>query len=80
MDKIICLVGPSGSGKTTVARGLEKEGYNIIQSYTTRKPRFEGEWGHTFIEEYKLLPGIGLPKDMIAYFNSYNSGHHYFAT
>ena len=51
MDKIICLVGHSGSGKTTVAKELEKEGYNIIHSYTTRPPRYEGEWGHTFIDE-----------------------------
>lgn len=51
MDKIICLVGPSGSGKTTIAKELEKEGYNVIQSYTTRKPRYEGEWGHIFVED-----------------------------
>ena len=49
MDKIICLVGASGSGKTTIAKELEKEGYNIIHSYTTRKPREENEWGHTFV-------------------------------
>lgn len=49
MDKIICLVGPSGSGKTTIAKELEKDGYNVIQSYTTRKPRYEGEWGHIFV-------------------------------
>ena len=48
-DKIICLVGPSGSGKTTIAKELEKEGYNIIHSYTDRKPRVENEWGHTFV-------------------------------
>ena len=51
MDKIICLVGPSGSGKTTIAKELEKEGYNVIQSYTTRKPRHKGEWGHIFVSK-----------------------------
>lgn len=50
MDKLILLVGPSGSGKTTVAYELYKEGYNVIQSYTTRKPRHEGEWGHIFMK------------------------------
>lgn len=51
MDKIICLVGPSGSGKTTIAKELEKEGYNVIQSYTTRKPRCKDEWGHIFVSK-----------------------------
>lgn len=49
-DKLVLIVGPSGSGKTTVAKELEKEGYNIIHSYTTRNPREDGEWGHIFIK------------------------------
>ena len=48
-DKIINLVGASGSGKTTIAKELERLGYNIIYSYTTRNPRKIDEWGHTFI-------------------------------
>ena len=51
-DTLVLLVGASGSGKTSVAKELEKIGYNVIQSYTTRKPRYEGEWGHTFIGKY----------------------------
>lgn len=54
MDKIICLVGPSGSGKTTIAKELEKLGYNIIYSYTTREPREPNEWGHTFIDKEEI--------------------------
>lgn len=50
MDLIVCLVGASGTGKTTVAQELEKMGYNIIQSYTTRPQRYPNEWGHTFID------------------------------
>ncbi len=50
-DKLILLVGPSGSGKTTISKELEKEGYNIIHSYTTRMPREPNEWGHTFIPQ-----------------------------
>jgi len=50
MDIIYCLVGPSGSGKTTLAKALEED-YNIILSYTTRPPRSEHEWGHTFVEK-----------------------------
>lgn len=51
MDRLVLLVGPSGSGKTTIAKELEKEGYNIIHSYTTRPPREPDEWGHTFIPQ-----------------------------
>lgn len=95
--KVICLIGASGSGKTTITKELEKTGYNIIQSYTTRPSREDGEWGHTFIEDcfvsydnngnlHYISEGLAANsktywgKDMIAYFNSYNSGHHYFAT
>lgn len=54
MDRIVCVVGPSGSGKTTVAKELEKLGYNIIKSYTNRKPRVKDEYGHIFVnEKYK---------------------------
>lgn len=51
-DKIINIVGCSGSGKTTIAKELEKLGYNIIESYTTRKEREEGEWGHIFVPDW----------------------------
>lgn len=94
MTKVICLVGASGSGKTTIAKELEKTGYNIIQSYTTRKPRYKDEWGHIFIEEWTPVPGIGNPgafeildinqskvyykSDMIGYKELY--GDIYFAT
>lgn len=50
-DKLILFVGASGSGKSTVAGKLkEKYEWNIIQSCTTRKPRFEGETGHIFVD------------------------------
>ena len=55
MDKIVCLVGPSGSGKTTIAKELEMMDYNIIHSYTTRKPREPNEWGHTFVDRNELV-------------------------
>lgn len=56
---LILLVGKSGSGKTTLTQYLEDEyGWKMLESYTTRKPRFQGEKGHTFItyEEYLKLP------------------------
>jgi guanylate kinase len=47
---IICIVGESGSGKTYIAEHL-KDKYNVplIESRTTRAPRYEGEVGHTFV-------------------------------
>jgi guanylate kinase len=79
-DKIICLVGQSGSGKTTIAKELEKAGYNVIQSYTTRPPREPNEWGHTFVNPHdyvfnddkgqvfkKVGGGVALGLNMIAY-------------
>lgn len=63
---IICIVGESGTGKTTIADYIEKT-YKIpmIQSYTDRRPRFEGETGHTFVS--KLEFDLFDKKDMIAY-------------
>lgn len=82
-DKIICLVGPSGSGKTTVAYGLSELGYNVISSYTTRPPRYEGEDGHIFVDEDEFLRQSALNRfdfgqEIIAYSN-YN-GNRYWAT
>lgn len=70
-DKILCIVGRSGSGKTTIAEKLEKRGFVAVQSYTTRKPRFEGERGHTFVsdEEFNKL------KNILAY-NEYNGARY----
>lgn len=50
MDQIICLVGEAGCGKTAAAKELESQGFNIIQSYTTRPRREPGEWGHIFVD------------------------------
>lgn len=80
-DKIVCLVGPSGSGKTTIAKELEKEGFNVIQSYTTRPPREPGEWGHIFsdIKEYiNATIKHEMQNYLIAYQKLYD--HHYWAT
>ena len=73
MNKPLFLfVGRSASGKTTVANMLaEKYGYNQVESYTTRKPRFDGETGHIFVseEEFKNLG------DLAAY-TYYNNNHY----
>ena len=75
MDKPLFLfVGQSASGKTSVADMLAYDGYKQIASYTTRRPRYEGETSHTFItdEEFDNLT------DIVA-FTNYN-GHRYCTT
>jgi guanylate kinase len=84
-DKIICLVGESGSGKSTIAELLEIEGYNYIQSYTTRKPRFDDEKGHIFVNYIPTVLNLNgcseemiLKSGIIAY--TYFDNNHYWAT
>lgn len=70
-------MGASGSGKNTVANALNKMyGLKVLDSYTTRPPRYEGEKGHIFIsgQEFDKIP----KSDMIAY-TEYN-GNKYCAT
>jgi len=52
MNPLFLFVGKSASGKSTIANLLEKVyGHKSVESYTTRKPRYDGERGHIFIEE-----------------------------
>lgn len=69
-NNFILLMGKSGSGKTTVANELyNRYGLSSIESYTTRPPRYEGEKGHTFVNDYEF----DELEDMVAYteFNGY---------
>lgn len=55
---LFLFVGKSASGKTTIADLLQqKYGYKQVYSYTTRKPRYNGEIGHIFVtkEEFDNL-------------------------
>ena len=64
--KILCIIGESGSGKTMVAEYLQAK-YNmlLLESYTDRPQRYEGETGHTFVtpEEFDTFKAAS----MIAY-------------
>lgn len=76
--KVFCLIGESGSGKTTIVETLAKAyGFDILQSYTTRKPRVENEFGHLFcsVEEYEKFKADG---QIVAY--SWFNDNHYFST
>lgn len=84
MDKIICLVGESGSGKSTIAELLGKDGYNYIQSYTTRPERYKGEKGHIFVDclpekdfyIYDCIDNKVEPQENVIAYTFY-SGNHY---
>ena len=76
MDKPLSLfVGKSASGKTTIATMLEsKYGHKQVQSYTTRKPRYDGEYGHIFVSDEEFH-NLG---DFAAY--TFYNGFHYGTT
>lgn len=72
---LFLFVGKSASGKTTIARLLEdKYGHKQVQSYTTREPRYKGEYGHVFVSE-KEFNNLG---ELAAY--TFYNGHHYGTT
>lgn len=77
MNKVFVLMAYSGAGKTEVAKTLESKGYNVLQSYTTRPPRHDNEYGHMFctVEEYE---GFRANGEVAAY--SLIEGNHYFST
>lgn len=69
---LFLFCGRSASGKTTVADILsDKFGYVQVESYTTRKPRFDGETGHIFVNEEEFN-NLG---DLAAY-TYYNNCHY----
>lgn len=63
---IIAIIGESGVGKSISADHIKDVwGINLVESRTTRAPRFEGENGHTFItkEEFDSYS----EEDMVAH-------------
>lgn len=71
-NPLFLFVGRSASGKTTIANMLAEEyGYKQVESYTTRKPRFDGELGHIFVSEDEFN-NLGE----LAAYTYYNSNHY----
>lgn len=52
--KIICILGKSGSGKTYAVDKLNPKKFHIVESWTTRPPRYDGETGHKFTTKEEL--------------------------
>lgn len=84
-SNIILLVGPSGCGKSTIEKELVNKGLKSIKSYTTRKPRYDGEDAHIFLDRFVFEKGVDLAggidifkESCVAY--TYYNGEHYYAT
>jgi len=76
MNKVlVCLIGESASGKDSLANLLEKEGYKVLKSYTTRSPRPNEYNTHIFIKPEEV---IKYKNNMIAYTRI--GEYEYFAT
>lgn len=75
INMIILITGDFGVGKDTVANILlEFYGHmgQLVQSYTTRKPRYEGEETHIFVAKDNTLEA---DKDVVAW--TYIDGEYY---
>jgi guanylate kinase len=78
-DTIFLLVGKSGSGKTTLCDQVSTiMGLTPIESYTTRKPRYAGEGGHTFVDSFEQWRREHPTATIVGY--TYFMGNHYWAT
>ena len=54
MNKIFLLVGESSSGKDSLANMLEKDGYKVLKSYSTRPKRENETNTHIFISSEEV--------------------------
>lgn len=71
-DVLYLFVGKSASGKSTIANLLE-ERYRLkqVRSYTTRKPRYDSEDGHIFVD-MDAFEKLGK----LAAYTFYNNNHY----
>lgn len=71
-DTLYLLCGKSASGKSTITNILEKKyGLKQVRSYTTRKPRYDGEDGHVFVNT-NAFEKLGK----LAAYTFYNGNHY----
>lgn len=83
--KIICIVGKSGSGKTYIAeRFRHHPKYHLLDSWTTRPPREEGEKGHQYttigelgLEGFSVEEQIEVLKNTAVSYTYFNDNHYF---
>lgn len=79
MKPFFLIVGPSGSGKTTLTYQLETvAGLTALSSYTTRPPRWDGEKGHIFVDDYREWMATHSEGELVGY--THYNGYDYWAT
>lgn len=79
LNTIFLIVGRSGSGKTTLCDQLSTiSGLKVLESYTTRKPRYEGERGHIFVSSLEEWSASDDGDTLVAY--TVFDGNQYWAT
>lgn len=72
---LITIVGVSGTGKTSLSQNLQKNGFELIPSITTREPRTEdlpGAYEFVSKSEFKKLESRGMLYESTEY-----HGHYY---
>lgn len=76
------IVGRTGTGKDTLRETLEKDyGFQFVKSYTTRKPRYQGEDTHIFITHEQAKTFNETDKVASTFINNQNDlPDEYFAT
>ena len=79
LNTIFLIVGRSGSGKTTLCDQLRTiSKLKTLESYTTRKPRYDGERGHVFVDSFQTWTDDHPDDNVVAY--TFFDGNHYWAT
>lgn len=79
---LFLIMGKSGSGKTTVVYKLQElYGLKVLESYTTRAPRYDGEKGHIYLDpnSYNSFDDLKLAYPNRIAETVFND-HYYFAT
>lgn len=70
---MILIIGRTASGKDTLANMLVDEGFSLLRSFTTRKPRSEDDDSHLFVtqEEYERTPPLSIVAETVIDDNVY---------
>jgi guanylate kinase len=77
IDYILHIGGRGGSWKTTIIDVLnEKLWLEKTKNYTSRKPRFPGEWGYFFVTEDDFISRLRDNQIIECYFRKSNNSYY----